>query len=142
MIAGVAEPLDGIAGADALLGRPFPLPAAPLPLVRWVDVFPVGDGAEVAWALDDTRPGSPGRLALYAGRGPAPAREALAPAQVEEAEVGGRPARMRTMPLEEAQDSLRPVRELVWDDGELAYRLTAQGPWDVAALLAIAASIR
>jgi hypothetical protein len=138
----VAEPLDGIAGADALLGRTFPLPTLTLPLVRWVDVFPVGDGAEVAWALDDSRPGSPGRLALYAGRGPAPPREALALAEVQEVEVGGHPAQLRSAPLEQAQDSLRPVRELRWDDGALVYRLTAQGPWEVAALLELAASIR
>ena len=62
------EPLEGIADADALLGRPFPLPAAPLPLARWVDVVQVAEhGAEVAWNLDDTRAGAPGRLALYAG---------------------------------------------------------------------------
>ena len=53
----VAEPLEGIAGADAILGRAFPLPAAPLPLVRWVDVAPLGDGAEVVWSLDDSRAG-------------------------------------------------------------------------------------
>lgn len=138
----MAEPLDGIAGADALLGRPFPLPTVPLPLTRWVDVFPVAEGAEVAWALDDTRPGTPGRIALYAGRGPAPRREALDLAAVEEVRIDGRIARLRTVPLEEAQESLRPVRELTWDDGALMYRLTAQGPWDVDALLEIAASVR
>ncbi len=138
----MAEPLDGIAGADALLGRPFPLPTLPLPLARWVDVFPVADGVEVAWALDDSRPGAPGRLALYAGRGPAPDRELLELAEIEEVPVAGRQARLRTAPLDEAQESLRPVRELVWDDGALAYRLTAQGPWELAALLELAASIR
>ena len=68
------EPLEGIAQADALLGRPFPLPAVALPLCRWVDVAAAGEhGAEVAWNLDDTRPGSPGRVALYAGLEPPPA---------------------------------------------------------------------
>ena len=37
------EPLEGIAAADALLGRPFPLPEAPLPLARWVDVVQVAE---------------------------------------------------------------------------------------------------
>jgi hypothetical protein len=59
------EPLEGIAEADAVLGRPFPLPSAALPLARWVDVVQVAErGVEVAWNLDDTRPGAPGRLAL------------------------------------------------------------------------------
>lgn len=98
----MTEPLDGIAGADALLGRPFPLPTLALPLARWVDVIPLADGAEVAWALDDTREGSPGRLALYAGRGPAPPREALDLAVIEQVDVAGRPARLRSVPLEEA----------------------------------------
>ena len=53
------EPLEGIADADALLERPFPLPAAPLPLARWVEVVRVAErGAEVIWSLDDTRPGA------------------------------------------------------------------------------------
>src|SRR3954453_16710074 len=69
------EPLEGIAAADARLGRPFPLPTMPLPLARWVEVTAVGSGAEVAWNLDDTRAGAPGRLALYAGPEPPPARE-------------------------------------------------------------------
>ena len=56
------EPLEGIADADAVLGRPFPLPSAALPLARWVDVIQVGEhGVEVAWNLDDTRSGAPGR---------------------------------------------------------------------------------
>jgi hypothetical protein len=49
------EPLEGIGGADAILGRPFPLPSAALPLARWVDVVQVAErGVEVAWNLDDT----------------------------------------------------------------------------------------
>ena len=70
------EPLEGIADADAVLGRPFPLPSAALPLARWVDVVQVAEhGVEVAWNLDDTRAGAPGRLALYAGLAPAPDRD-------------------------------------------------------------------
>lgn len=141
MIAPVTEPLDGIAGADALLGRPFPPPTAPLPLSRWVDVSPVGEGAEVVWSLDDSRPGSPGRLALYAGRAPAPPRDALDGAGSRDVNVGTRPGRLREHPLSEAQPSLRPVCELTWQTGDLALRLTAQGPWDVEELVAIAASV-
>ena len=75
-VRGMHEPLEGIAEADAVLGRPFPLPSAALPLARWVDVVQVGEhGVEVAWNLDDTRPGAPGRLALYAGLEPPPERD-------------------------------------------------------------------
>jgi len=43
----------GITDADRHLGRPVPLPSAVLPLVRWVEVHPAGDGAvEVEWNLD------------------------------------------------------------------------------------------
>ena len=71
------EPLEGIADADA---RPRPAVPAParraLPLARWVDVVQVAEhGAEVAWNLDDTRAGAPGRLALYAGLEPPPERD-------------------------------------------------------------------
>jgi hypothetical protein len=130
-------PLEGIAAADARLGRPFPLPSVPLPLARWVEVTEVGSGAEVAWNLDDSRPGAPGRLALYAGTEPPPPREL----------PGGGPVEMRggiawrQAPLPEAQPSLRPVRELTWTASGLYLRITAQGPWDVAALEAIVASI-
>jgi hypothetical protein len=134
----VDEPLEGIAQADALLGRPFPLPAAPLPLARWVEVVRVGrQGAEVAWNLDDSRPGAPGRLALYAGPEPAPPRAlpgATAPATREG-------MAWRTAPLAEAEPSLRPVSELTWRAGALHLRLTAQGPWEPAALAALAASV-
>lgn len=136
------EPFDGIGSADAHLGRPFPLPAASLPLARWVEVVPEGGGAEVAWNLDDTRPGSPGRLALYAGPQPGAPREALAGAPPTPVDVGGVPGHLRTVPLAAAQDSLRPVRELTWRAGGLHLRLTAQGPWRVEQLLAIAASVR
>jgi hypothetical protein len=129
------EPLDGIADADALLGRPFPLPSGPLPLARWVDVARVSErGVEVAWNLDDTRPGTPGRLALYAGAEPPPARE-LTDAG---ADAG---IAIRTAPLAEAQPSLRPVTELSWQRDGLHLRLTAQGPWALDALLAVARSL-
>lgn len=137
----MTEPLDGIAGADALLGRPFPLPSAALPLARWVDVSPVGEGVEVVWSLDDSRSGTPARLALYAGRAPAPARATLDGAGERAVQVGEHPGRLREHPLADAQPSLRPVRELNWETGELALRLTAQGPWQVDALLRIAASV-
>ena len=132
------EPLEGIAQADALLGRPFPLPAVALPLCRWVDVTGVGEhGAEVAWNLDDTRPGSPGRVALYAGLEPPPAH-ALADARDGGVHDG---VAVRSAPLPEAQESLRPVTELTWEAHGLHLRLTAQGPWPLEALLAMAASV-
>jgi hypothetical protein len=133
----VDEALDGIAAADARLGRPFPLPAAPLPLARWVEIELTPAGAEVAWNLDDSRPASPGRLALYVGREPAPEREL--PESGPEDRRGE--VAWRTAPLPEAQPSLRPVHELTWTAGGLHLRLTAQGPWDAAALEAIRASI-
>jgi len=133
----VHEPLEGIAAADARLGRPFPLPAAPLPLARWVEVMECGPGAEVAWNLDDTRPGAPGRLALYAGTEPPPERDLPEGGPVEvRAAIAWREA-----PLPEAQPALRPVKELTWTADGLHLRLTAQGPWDDAALAAIVASI-
>lgn len=137
----MAEPLEGIADADALLGRPFPLPSAALPLTRWVDVAPLGEGAEVVWSLDDSRPGAPGRLALYAGRAAAPRRAALDGAAERDVDLGGCVVLLRELPLSEAQPSLRPVRELSWEDGGLALRLTGQGNWQLAELLAIAASV-
>jgi hypothetical protein len=121
MVRGMREPLEGIAAADALLGRRFPLPAEPLPLARWVDVVQVAEhGVEVAWNLDDTRDGAPGRLALFAGLEPAPVRGAELP---------------------EAQPSLRPVAELRWERDGLHLRLTAQGPWELDALLRLARSV-
>ena len=132
------EPLEGIAEADAVLGRPFPLPSAALPLARWVDVTQLAEhGVEVAWNLDDTRPEAPGRLALYAGLEPAPEHD-LPDAQ----EVGGGEGiAVRTASLPEAQPSLRPVTELRWERDGLHLRLTAQGPWDLEALLALARSV-
>ena len=132
------EPLEGIADADAILQRPFPLPSLPIPLCRWVDVIQVAEhGVEVAWNLDDTRDGTPGRLALYAGAAPPPDRDlpgATAPTQRDSIAI-------RTAPLDEAEPSLRPVTELVWHHDCLHLRLTAQGPWDLDALLALARSI-
>jgi hypothetical protein len=133
----VHEPLEGIAAADVRLGRPFPLPTIELPLVRWVEVTAVGEGAEVAWNLDDTRPGSPGRLALYAGSEPPPARE-LPGGAGPETRNG---VIWRSAPLPEAEPSLRPVLERTWTAGGLHLRLTAQGPWTAEALDAIASSI-
>jgi hypothetical protein len=134
----VHEPLDGIAAADALLGRPFPLPSVPVPLCRWVDVIQVADhAAEVAWNLDDTRANSPARLALYAGLQPAPDRELPDATPTEHHNA----ITIRTAPLPEAEPSLRPVTELTWQHEDLHLRLTAQGPWALDALLALAESI-
>ena len=83
------EPLDGLAAADAHLGRPFPLPAAALPLTRWVEVRAVGPGAEVEFNLDDSREGAPGRLALYAGPVAPPDQLSEAACPVEQTKVRG-----------------------------------------------------
>lgn len=134
------ESLEGIAEADERLGQPFPLPALALPLARWVQVRTVGDGAEVEWNLDDTRPGTPGRLALYAGASPPPSQ--LPPdAEVTAVPDGWTVARAA---LAEAEPSLRPVVEVHWatDDGtHLHLRLTAQGPWALFDVLALARSV-
>jgi hypothetical protein len=133
------DALEGIAAADERLGRRFPLPAAPLPLARWVEVTAAGPGgAEVEWNLDDTRPGGPGRLALYAGTD-APERQLDTPATA--IEIGAARGEHRTLALEQAQPSLRPVHELCWEAGGLHLRLTAQGPWELEQLIAIAASV-
>jgi hypothetical protein len=132
------EPLDGIAAADALLGRPFPLPALALPLARWVDVVRIAErGVEVAWSLDDSRAGAPGRVALYAGIDPPPVhqlQDAEGPRDIDGIAV-------RTAPLPEAEPSLQPVTELCWERGGLHLRLTGQGPWTTDALLEIARSV-
>ncbi|MBJ7521794.1 MAG: hypothetical protein JHC84_19000 [Solirubrobacteraceae bacterium] len=130
------EPLEGIGAADAHLGRRVPLPRVPLPLARWVDVMALGTYAvEIAWNLDDTRNGDPGRLALYVGSGPPPERALGDPVAL------GRYAH-RTAPLEDADSSLRPVHELSWADDGLYLRLTGQGPWALDALVTIADSVR
>ena len=132
------EPLDGIAAADALLGRPFPLPSVPVPLCRWVDVIQVAQhGVEVAWNLDDTRPGTPGRLALYAGTEPPPDRELPDPSPTTHHDG----IAISTAPLPEAEPSLRPVTELRWERDGLYLRLTGQGPWELDALMALVDSI-
>ena len=133
------EPLEGIAEADAHLGRPVPLPRVALPLPRWVDVHAVGEQAvEVAWNLDDSRAGDPGRMALYAGTQPPPERD-LPGATPRSAVAEG--VTHREAPLTEAQDSLKPVHELSWQRDGLHLRLTAQGPWALPALLSIAQSV-
>jgi len=133
------EPLEGIAQADAHLGRPVPLPSTPLPLARWVDVLAIGpEAVEVAWSLDDSREGAPGRLALFAGTGPPPARELTGATEAREVAPG---IAHRAAPLAEAQPSLRPVQELRWERGGVHLRLTAQGPWDLAELLRIAQGV-
>jgi hypothetical protein len=135
--------LEGIAAADLRLGRAFPLPLAALPLARWTTVRAVGeDGAEIEWALDDSRAGSPARLVLYAGASSAPEHDLSwdAPARTL-ALAPGLDAALRTAALAHAQPSLRPVRELCWRAGGLHLRLTAQGPWDEPTLAAIAASV-
>ncbi len=124
-----------LAEADAHLGRPVPLPTAPLPLCRWVEVHAEGEGAvEVEWNLDDSRDGARGRLALWIGAGPAPDRPWGPP--------GAGPFAHRCVPLAEAEPALRPAHELRWRAGGLHLRLTAQGPWTEGELEAIARSVR
>ena len=133
------QPLEGIAEADAHLGREVPLPQVPLPLTRWVDVYAYGPRAiEIAWNFDDTRPDRPGRLALYAGEDAAPAR-AIPEATEPETVADG--LTHREAPLTAAQPSLRPVHELCWERDGLHLRLTAQGPWSLSTLVAIAQSV-
>lgn len=129
------EPLEGIAAADAHLGRAVPLPAAPLPLARWVEVVTEGpDAMQVEWNLDSSRDGAPGRLTLYVGH-VAPAERGLpAPTPL------GRYA-YRHAALEEAEPGLRPVQELAWQEAGLHLRLTGQGPWTQDELVALAGSI-
>jgi hypothetical protein len=126
--------LMGIAEADAHLGRPVPLPAAPLPLARWVEVVASGPGAvQVEWNLDDTRAQAPGRLTLYVGMRAPGERGLPAP------RVLGRYAH-REAPLPEASPELRPVHELAWEQDGLHLRLTGQGPWALDQLVALADS--
>jgi hypothetical protein len=130
------EPLEGIAAADEHLGRTVPLPTVPLPLVRWTEVQLVGDAVEVEWNLDDSRTDVPGRLALVVGL------EAVATQLPESPAAEHGPMTIRTAPLDEAQPSLRPVTELLWEADGLWLRLTAQGPWEREQLLMLAASVR
>ncbi len=130
--------LENLAAADELLGRSFPLPVRPIPLARWVELHRVGeDGAEIAWNLDDSRTGSPGRLALYAGRSK-PADQLSGPELEVQASNG---MFVRRAALEEAEPSLRPVIEISWRRFGLDLRLTAQGPWDLAELMGLADSV-
>ena len=101
-----------------------------LPLARWVDVTPVGAGAEVAWNLDDTRAGTPARITLYAGAEPAPERELPGAGPSEAVAVGAVAARLRTAPLDQAEPSLRPVAELTWQAGRAAPAPDRPGPVD------------
>lgn len=136
------EPLGGIAEADARLGRAFPLPAAPIPLARWVEVRAIGEtGSEVEWNLDDSRGGSPGRLALYVGHEAAPDQLPMDGSEATRVELAGRHVTIRRSPLAHAEPSLRPAWELRWRTTSLQLRLTAQGPWALEDVLAIASSI-
>lgn len=130
------EPLEGIAAADDHLGRPVPLPTVPIPLTRWTEVHLVGDAVEIEWNLDDSRSDAPGRLALLVAVEPVDTQLPESPAE----ERG--PAVIRTAPLVEAQPSLRPVTELLWEADGLYLRLTAQGPWEREQLLMLVASVR
>lgn len=129
------ESLDGIAAADAHLGRAVPLPALPVPLARWVEVVTAGpDGVQVEWNLDATRADSPGRLTLFVGKSRPADRGLPAPEQLGRYEH-------RTAPLDDAEPELRPVTELAWEHDALHLRLTGQGPWDLVELMALAESI-
>jgi hypothetical protein len=128
------DPLEGIGAADVHLGRRVPLPTAPLPLARWVEVLAGGPGAvHVEWNLDATRLHAPGRLALYAGLQAPPERGLPDPT------AHGRYAH-RIAPLSEAEVELRPVHELAWEQDGLYLRLTGQGAWTLEQLVALADS--
>jgi hypothetical protein len=128
-------PLAGIGVADEHLGRRVPLPSAPLPLARWVEVVTAGPGAvQVEWNLDDTRPGAPGRLTLRVSHQAPPERG------LPDATPLGRYAH-RTAPLAQAEPGLRPVQELAWEQDGVHLRLTGQGPWELDELVAVADSI-
>lgn len=129
------EPLDGIGAADEHLGRTVPLPAAALPLARWVEVVASGPHAvQVEWNFDVSRSRSRGRLTLYVGTQPPPERGLPA------ARAVGRYA-CRQAPLAEASPEFRPVQELAWEDDGLHLRLTAQGPWVLSELVELADSV-
>ena len=119
----------------------MPLPAAALPLARWVEVHADGAGAvEIEFNLDDTREGAPGRLALRVSTGDPP--DQLPPGTPSESLVlSGLDLTHRTVELAEAQPSLRPVHELSWSAEGLHLRLTGQGPWRLEDLLSIATSV-
>lgn len=136
------EVLEGIAAADAHLGRSVPLPQAPLPLVRWTEVRAAGpEGVEIELNLDDSRAGAPGRLALYVGLEPPPEREWPGDDPPRAVPVGDAEGRWLVAELVEAQPSLRPAVELSWHAHGLYLRLTAQGPWPAERLVEIAESV-
>jgi hypothetical protein len=136
------EELEGIGAADAHLGRPVPLPSLPLPLTRWSRVQAVSpDGVEIEWNLDNSRPGSPGRLALFVGFAPPPHRAWPDGGEHRTVPVGQVTGAWREAELLEAEPSLRPAVELAWRAHGLHLRLTAQGPWEATQLLAIAESV-
>ena len=84
---------------------------------------------------------APGRLALYVGYAPAPEREWPGDGASREVAVGEVRGAWREAELLEAQPSLRPAAELTWRAHGLHLRLTAQGPWEPARLVEIAASV-
>jgi hypothetical protein len=136
------DELDGIAAADAHLGRPVPLPGVALPLTRWGRVSAISpEGVEVEWSLDDSRAGAPGRLALYVGYGPAPERDWPGDQPPRRVPVAGADGAWREAELVEAEPSLRPAVELTWRAHGLHLRLTAQGPWESTRLVEIAESV-
>ena len=136
------DELDGIAGADAHLGRPVPLPALALPLTRWSRVHAVSpDGVEIEWNLDDSREGAPGRLALFVGYAPPPHRDWPGDGPPRAVPVGDAEGQWRDAELLQAEPSLRPAVELAWRAHGLHLRLTAQGPWEHTRLVEIAASV-
>jgi hypothetical protein len=129
------EALEGICAADDLLGRRVPLPTAPLPLARWVEVVASGPGAvQVEWNLDTTRPESPGRVTLFVGLQPPPERGLPEPTAIDRYAY-------RNAPLSEAAPEFRPVQELAWQHDGLHLRLTGQGPWVLTELVALADSV-
>lgn len=139
---GDGQPLEGIAAADAHLGRPLPLPTAPLPLTRWTEIRALApEGVEIEWNLDDSRAGAPGRLALYIGLEPPPEREWPGDAPARAVPVGDVVGSWRVAELVQAQPSLRPAVELSWQAHGLHLRLTAQGPWPPERIVEIAASV-
>src|SRR3954462_7704400 len=104
------DELDGIAGADSHLGRPVPLPAVPLPLVRWSRVVATSpDGVEVEYNLDDSRAGAPGRLALSAGSAAPPPGDWPGDGDARSVPVGAATGDWREAELLEAEPSLRPA---------------------------------
>ena len=105
-------------------GAAVPLPAAPLPLARWVEVVAErrgrGAGRVEPRRLAAGRPGPAD--ALRRPRGAARARPAGADA--------GAATPIATRRWTRPRPSLRPVQELAWEHDGLHLRLTGQGPWE------------